>query len=351
MSKRGFRERLAAGETIVIAEGYLFEFERRGYVRAGCFVPEVVLEFPEQLRALHEEFVHAGSDVVEAYTYYGHRAKLRVVGREDELETLNFKALDIAKEVADKHGKLLAGGISNTTIFNRHDPKTIEEARSIFKEQIEWAVTRDVDFIIGETFPDFAEALLALECIKEYGKVPAVITFCSTETNMTHDGVPIPEACRKLEEAGADVVGVNCSRGPVTMMPLVKEIKKVCKGPVAMLPVVYSTTDKEPTMQALTIPGKGKPAFPVDLPGVACTRTEIKEFAEEAKALGIQYIGLCCGNASHYMRILADVYGKDPPANKFSPNMDQHYSFGDDKHRNDYYNDLFETKLKDNKAK
>lgn len=59
--------------------------------------------------------------------------------------------------------------------------------------------------------------------------VPAVITFCSTETNMTHDGVPIPEACRKLEEAGADVVGVNCSRGPVTMMPLVKEIKKVCK--------------------------------------------------------------------------------------------------------------------------
>ncbi|CAG2212446.1 BHMT [Mytilus edulis] len=68
MSKRGFRERLAAGETIVIAEGYLFEFERRGYVRAGCFVPEVVLEFPEQLRALHEEFVHAGSDVVEAYT-------------------------------------------------------------------------------------------------------------------------------------------------------------------------------------------------------------------------------------------------------------------------------------------
>lgn len=64
----GFRDRLAAGETIVIAEGYLFEFERRGFVRAGCFVPEVVLEKPEQLKALHEEFVHSGSDVVEAYT-------------------------------------------------------------------------------------------------------------------------------------------------------------------------------------------------------------------------------------------------------------------------------------------
>lgn len=67
------------------------------------------------------------------FQYYGHRAKLRVVDREDELETLNLRALDIAKEVADRTGRLLAGNISNTTIFNRHDPKTIDEARSIFK--------------------------------------------------------------------------------------------------------------------------------------------------------------------------------------------------------------------------
>ena len=67
------------------------------------------------------------------FQYYGHRAKLRVVDREDELETLNLRALDIAKEVADRTGRLLAGNISNTTIFNRHDPNTIDEARSIFK--------------------------------------------------------------------------------------------------------------------------------------------------------------------------------------------------------------------------
>lgn len=67
------------------------------------------------------------------FQYYGHRAKLRVVGREDELEVLNHKALDIAKEVADRTGTLLAGGISNTTIFNRHDPETAKQAESIFK--------------------------------------------------------------------------------------------------------------------------------------------------------------------------------------------------------------------------
>lgn len=56
------------GESIVVAEGYIFEFERRGYLRAGCFVPEVVIDHPELVRQLHEEFVHAGSDVVLAFT-------------------------------------------------------------------------------------------------------------------------------------------------------------------------------------------------------------------------------------------------------------------------------------------
>lgn len=64
----GLLERLKAGETIICAEGYVFELERRGYLRAGCFVPEVVIEHPEVVRTLHEEFVHAGSDVVEALT-------------------------------------------------------------------------------------------------------------------------------------------------------------------------------------------------------------------------------------------------------------------------------------------
>ena len=79
-----FLDRLAQGP-VICAEGYLFEFERRGYLQAGAFVPEVVLEHPELVAQLHREFVHAGSDVVEAFTYYAHREKLRMVGREGDL--------------------------------------------------------------------------------------------------------------------------------------------------------------------------------------------------------------------------------------------------------------------------
>src|SRR3982751_5713029 len=94
-------ERMQAGP-VICAEGYVFELERRGYLQAGAFVPEVVLEHPEVVTQLHREFVHAGSDVVEAFTYYAHREKLRIIGKERDLEPLNRQALAIAKEVAEE---------------------------------------------------------------------------------------------------------------------------------------------------------------------------------------------------------------------------------------------------------
>src|SRR3546814_10755770 len=84
----GLLERLE-NEPVICAEGYLFELERRGYLQAGAYVPEVVLEHPDMVRQLHREFVHAGSDVVEAFTYYAHREKLRIIGKEELLEPLN----------------------------------------------------------------------------------------------------------------------------------------------------------------------------------------------------------------------------------------------------------------------
>ena len=73
---------------VLCAEGYLFAMERRGYLQAGAYVPEVVLEHPEVVTQLHREFIRAGSDVVQAFTYYGHREKLRLIGKEDLLEPL-----------------------------------------------------------------------------------------------------------------------------------------------------------------------------------------------------------------------------------------------------------------------
>jgi len=112
----GLLERLESGH-VICAEGYLFELERRGYLQAGGFVPEVVLEHPEKVVQLHQEFVHAGSDVVEAFTYYAHREKLRLIGKEGALEDINRQALVLAREVARDTGTLLAGNICNTNVW------------------------------------------------------------------------------------------------------------------------------------------------------------------------------------------------------------------------------------------
>ncbi|XP_033740000.1 betaine--homocysteine S-methyltransferase 1-like isoform X1 [Pecten maximus] len=326
----GLLERLENGGSVLIAEGYLWEFERRGYIQQGAHVPEVVLEHPELVKTMHEEFVHAGTDVCEAFTYYGNREKLRFIGREDDLEKLNRVALRMAREVADKTGTLMAGGICNTGVYQPDQPETHEQVRAMYKEQVEWAVEEGADYMIAETIDSLGEAKIALDVIQKYGKgMPAVVTFACYVPEETTDEVPIVEACRIIEELGAAVVGLNCGRGPKTMIPLLREIRKVCKGPIAALPVTYRTRDNCKSFMSLKDPDTDKYAYPINVAACLCSRDEIREFAEEAKAIGVNYIGLCCGNAANYFRELAEVYGRTPEACRYRPNMTFNYIFGD----------------------
>jgi betaine-homocysteine S-methyltransferase len=83
---------------VICAEGFLFEMEKRGYLTSGEFVPMLALDIPDALENLHKDFQHAGSDIVQAFTYNGHREKMRVIGKEELLEPLNRAALKIAKK-------------------------------------------------------------------------------------------------------------------------------------------------------------------------------------------------------------------------------------------------------------
>ena len=312
---------------VVCAEGYLFECERRGYLQAGAFVPEVVLDHPDVVSELHREFVHAGSDVVEAFTYYGHRQKLRVVGKEDILEPLNRQALSIAAGVARQTGTLLAGNVCNTNVYEPGAP-SVPEVRAAFEEQVTWAAEAGADMIIAETFSWLGEALLALEAIRDTG-LPAVVTFAVHRDGTLRDVDRPEEACRQAEQAGASVVGLNCIRGPGTMLPLLERVRDAVSCEVAALPVPYRTTEAEPTMQALRDPARGgAQAFPTSLDPFTCTRGELGEFAAAALALGVRYLGVCCGAAPHHIRAVAEAAGKAPPASRYSPDMSRHSFLG-----------------------
>lgn len=327
-SERGLLERLAAGP-VICAEGYLFELERRGYVQAGAFVPEVVLEHPESVVGLHREFVRAGSDVVQAFTYYAHREKLRLLGREAELERMNREALRLASLVARESGSLLAGDICNTNIYT--GPESAEAALAMFREQVGWAAEEGVDFVVGETFSFLEEALLANQVILEAG-LPSVITLAIHQEPRTRDGWSPAEACKRLEQTGASVVGLNCIRGPETMLPLLEEIRSATEGYLAALPVPYRTCDHQPSFQSLTdlkLP-PGERAFPVNLDPFTCNRVEIAEFTRDALDLGVSYFGLCCGAAPHHLRAMAEALGRQPEASRYSADMSKHAYFGTD---------------------
>ncbi|XP_071818632.1 betaine--homocysteine S-methyltransferase 1-like [Apostichopus japonicus] len=337
-STKGLLERLDNGEKVVVAEGYLFNFEKRCYLQAGHFVPTVVLDHPELVTQLHKEFVRAGSDVVQAFTYYAHREKLQLIDKTADLETINRNALRIARDVARETGTLFAGNICNTNIYNLSEADNKDKVKQIFKEQIEWAVDEGVDFIIAETFVKFEEAAIALESIKEYGKgVPAVVTMAATGLATveghptTVDKVEIAEAMKRLEAAGADVVGLNCFNGPETALGVMSHIKKSgVKAPLACLPVPYRTTTKEPTFLQLTDPITGEKVFSANLDCVMCSRDDIFKFGRRCDEIGIDYLGLCCGNSPHYTRTLCESIGRRPPASEYSPDMDLHGFFGTD---------------------
>jgi betaine-homocysteine S-methyltransferase len=326
-SRSGLRDRLASGP-VICAEGYLFELERRGFLQAGAFVPEVVLEHPEVVRGLHREFVHAGSDVVEAFTYYAHREKLRVIGQEHQLEPLNRQALEIAGEVARESQTLLAGDICNTNVWG-DDAESRRRVRAMFEEQVGWAAEAGVDFVIGETFQWTQEALLACEVIQEAG-LDAVMTMSIHQDPFTRDGLTPAEACKRLADAGAVVVGLNCCRGPETTLPLLAEIRAAVDVSVAALPVPYRTHAEQPTMQSLRDPKSvdGARPFPTALDPFTCTRDDITSFTRDAAALGVDYLGLCCGAAPHHIRAMAEALGRTPPASRYSADMTKHAYFG-----------------------
>jgi betaine-homocysteine S-methyltransferase len=324
-----FLQRLARGP-VLCAEGYIFELERRGYVKAGAYVPEVVLDHPEVVDQLHREFVRAGSDVVVALTYYAHREKLRAIGREGDLEQLNRQALKIAAGVARESGTLLAGNICNTWAYDPKEPASKYEVRRQYTEQVNWAKQSGADFILAETIEYLGEALIALEVIKAAG-LPAVINL-SPIYGKSKDGFDWVEACVVLKANGADVVGFNCARGPATILPLVKRLRKAVDGPIAAVPVPFRTTKDTPSFQFLKDPESGKSSYTLGLDKHLCDREEIAAFAKVADKTGVAFIGICCGGAPHHVRAAAEALGRTTAASRFSPDLSEHSLLGDDNH-------------------
>lgn len=286
--------------------GYLLALEARGYVQAGPFTPEVTIEHPNALRALHEEFVHAGAEVLQVLTFYASENKLAQIGYANRLEDINRAAVRIARQAS--HGiALVAGNVCLTWKYEEGNKASHDEVRELFNKQIEYQKAEGVDFFIGETFLHVGEALLALECIKKTGL--AAMTTLAFEGPKTRDGKTPAEAAKILADAGADIIGTNCWMDPERMFPVLEEMRKAVDCYVAAQPVAYQCSHDVPFFT-------GQKGFPDKLDPYQLTRYELGDFAKRAADIGVNYIGGCCGCEGSHIRQMARALGKKPPIYK-----------------------------------
>jgi len=299
--KKGILEKLKEGPVLGDG-GYLLELEKRGWVRAGPFTPEVALTNPEALRQLHIEFREAGAEVLQALTFYASRDKLATVGLQDRLEDLNRAAVRIAKEASGERC-LVAGNLSLTWMYEPEKIAARDRVRATFDEQLAVQVEEGVDFIIGETFSWLGEALIAVDCAKKTG-LPVMVTICFENENKTAEGKSAAEAAKALVDGGADIVGMNCLRPPAHMWQPLEEMRRaVPRAFLAAQPVAYRTPADKPDFTSL-------PEFPFELDTLQLSRKEMAAYAQRARDTGVDYIGACCGAVATHIREMARVLQK-----------------------------------------
>jgi betaine-homocysteine S-methyltransferase len=303
LAKQSILDRLREG--IVLGDGgYLLELEKRGWVRPGPFTPEVVLRRPQAVRELHTEFREAGAEVLQALTFYASRDKLATVGLDGQLEAMNRQAVRLAREIAGERC-LVAGNISLTWMYEDASASAADRVRRTFDEQLAVQAEEGVDFVIGETFSWLGEALLAVECARRT-KLPVMVTICFEKQPLTLEGKSAGDAARALVDAGADIVGINCLRSPEHTLPLIEEMRRAVKVPVACQPVGYRTPAEAPDFTSL-------PSFPHELEPLQLSRREMADYARRARDMGVEYIGSCCGSVAAHVREMALALGKRPP--------------------------------------
>jgi len=313
-SMKNLIELLQAG--VVLGDGgYLIELERRGHVDSGSgrekvgtgrgsgqFTPEIAIENPEALRELHREFVHAGSQVLQALTFFGTREKLNRSGYGSDTERINAAAVKLAREVAGDRA-LVAGSVSRTQLIEREGMESLGKASDHIGEQIRLLKDAGVDFLILETFFHLAEMRVALEAAARAG-LPAVATMSFRPlVDRCSDGHTPAECARVMADLGAVAVGANCEQDPQRMLAVLREMRGATRIPLAAQPAAFRTTEICHSFTRL-------PAFPDDLETIQISRRHFVEFGGMAQTEGIGYLGGCCGCNAAYIRALATGLGR-----------------------------------------
>ncbi len=219
---------LLASQTLLADGAMGTMLHTRGVGFDKCF-DELNLTNPSAVAEIHREYIEAGAQLIITNTFGANRFKLTKHGLQDDVVEINKASVDLAKRVVAASFKdvLVAGDVGPLGVriapFGRVQP---EEAREAFAEQIRALADAGVDAIVIETFSDLYEIREAIKAAKETCDLPVVASVTFTRDDRTLLGDEPMKVARTLRDAGADVIGVNCSGGPAQLLRILKQMKQ-----------------------------------------------------------------------------------------------------------------------------
>ncbi|HEV2914079.1 MAG TPA: bifunctional homocysteine S-methyltransferase/methylenetetrahydrofolate reductase [Pyrinomonadaceae bacterium] len=250
---------------------------------------ELNLTNPDLVREVHEEYVRAGADVLETNTFGASAPKLQQYGLEASMREINIAAARLAREAACDRC-YVAGAIGPLGLrIEPYGPTSFDEAKDLFREQAAALLEGGVDLFVLETFSDVSEMRQAIRAVRELCDLPVVAQMTiMTDGNTTFGTTPEIFTAR-LDEWGADIIGLNCGVGPA---------------------IVLTAIEKMRTVTAKKLSAQPNAGLPRDVQGrqfYMCSPEYMAKYAKRIIQAGAKYIGGCCGTTPAHIKLISDA--------------------------------------------
>lgn len=250
---------------------------------------ELNLSVPDLVREVHEEYVAAGADIIETNSFGATRFKLRQYGLEDKLREINVAAARLAREAAGRD-VLVAGAIGPLGIrIEPFGPTSFDEAKDLFKEQAEALLEGGVDLIILETFSELSVIEQAVRAVRELGDAPVIAQMTIQMDGNTTFGTTPEAFTARLDEIGADVIGLNCGMGPNHILTALEKMRAVTSRPLSAQPNAGLPRDVQGRQFYM-----GSPEY-------------MAKFAKRFVQAGARFVGGCCGTTPTHIKLISDA--------------------------------------------
>jgi methionine synthase / methylenetetrahydrofolate reductase(NADPH) len=295
MDASGLRSLLR--ERPMVADGGMGSliYQTLGYPRALC-IEHTPLTHAETVLQIHLAYIAAGAELVQAHSYGANRIRLAPYGLQDKVGAINGQAVKLAREAKEIAGKevLIAGSIGPIELLGYPNETLQAEALQLIREAVQEQARalegRGIDLFILETFSSLAELSATIDAVRSLSTLPIIAQMTFAEDGRTLTGVTAQEAATRLCALGVDVIGMNCSIGPLTALDILRTLSPVVDVPLAIQPNAG-------------FPKRvgGRIVYPLASPEL------FREFAREAIALGARLIGGCCGTTPQHIAAVAGV--------------------------------------------